>query len=204
MSTFQPFHCGECGTTVQLATGSGRTREYVRGYNVPIPDDFEIPTCPNCGEIYVVPEVAEELSAVLRREFLRLQQRHYRQMVKILTERHGVAQKDIVQACGVTPSYLSHVLAGKRQASVTLTRLLEAFVANPAELDRHLEGHPWSLWNTFYVVAASGRSAPKRQKHSPEWGHRRHAQPGPEWSSADIGVGVAAVPKKRKMTVDAA
>jgi transcriptional regulator with XRE-family HTH domain len=171
---------------------------------VPIPDEFAIPTCSKCGEIYVVPEIAEELNAILRKAFLRLQQQHYRQMVKVLTERHGVTQKDIVQACGVTPSYLSHVMAGKRQASVTLTRLLEAFVANPAELDRHLDGHPWSLWNHFYVVAAPGRSAPKSQKQSTEWGHRKRAQPGPEWSNNDVSVGVAIVSKKRKATVDAA
>jgi len=65
-------------------------------------------------------------------------------MVTTLCQRHGVSQRDVEVACAVTPSYLSHVIAGRKQASVTLTRLVESFVANGAELDRHLAGRPWS------------------------------------------------------------
>lgn len=144
MSSFQSFRCSECGSPVALSRGAGRTREYARGYHLPIPDDFEIPTCTGCGETYIIPEIAKRLDGILRRVYLRMQAAHYRELVDILIERHGVTQRDIVRACGVTPSYLSHVLAGKRQASTTLTRLLEAFTADRREFERHLADRPWT------------------------------------------------------------
>lgn len=141
----EEFSCAECGKRVVPKTGPGRTREYVRGCRLPIPDDFPIPTCTGCGETYMTAEISAKLDALLREKYLLLQSDHYRRLVSILVRRHGVTQKDIIRTCQVTPSYLSHVLAGKKQASTTLTRLLEAFVACPSEFKRHLEEIPWSM-----------------------------------------------------------
>lgn len=127
-----------------MSQGVGRTREYSRGYNVPIPDEFAIPTCMRCGEIYIVPELEDTLYPILEERFLKMQAEHYRKLVEILVRRHGVKHRDIVRACGVTPAYMSHVLNGKRAASTTLTRLLEAFVVCDSEFVRHLEGRHWS------------------------------------------------------------
>lgn len=138
------FPCAECGRPVVLMTGSGRTREYVRGCRLPIPNDFQIPTCTGCGEVYMTEELSAKLDPLLRKQFLLLQSAHYRQLVSILIRRHGVTQRDVVRTCQVTPSYLSHVLSGKKQASATLTRLLEAFVACPSEFRRHLADLPWA------------------------------------------------------------
>jgi hypothetical protein len=84
------------------------------------------------------------LNSILREDFLARQSHHFRELVVSLMERHDVSQKDIERACAVTASYLSHVLAGNRMASTMLTRLLEAFVACPAEFERHMADRPWS------------------------------------------------------------
>jgi len=49
---FKPFRCVECGAMVELKAEPGRTSEYRDGITLPIPDDFAIPTCTNCGERY--------------------------------------------------------------------------------------------------------------------------------------------------------
>lgn len=149
MNTFKKFRCAECGGTVELAPPNGRTLEYMRGYQVRIPDDFSIPTCANCGEIYILPEIEEKLYPILEQQSLRLQALHYRDLVDFLMKRYQIKQLDIVRACGVTPAYLSQVLNGKRAASATLTRLLEAYVVCDAEFLRHLEGRQWSNATTL-------------------------------------------------------
>jgi len=162
MSQFQKFTCSDCGGTVDLNSGTGRTREYSRGFKVPIPDDFVLPTCSRCGEIYVLPEMEAKLTAVLRKRFLEMQSSHYRELVDILALRNGVKQMDIVRACGVTPSYMSHILNGKRKASTTLTRLLEAFAVCNTEFMRHVEGRHWSSFNvTPYQIRS------RRHGHTP-------------------------------------
>lgn len=144
MKAFKKFSCAECGGAVDLSPSNGRTLEYAQGYDVPIPNEFMIPTCSRCGEMYIVAELEEELYPVLEKQFLQMQAAHYRELIDILIKRHGVKQLDIVRACAVTPAYLSHVLNGKRVASTTLTRLLEAFVACGAEFERHRKGRHWS------------------------------------------------------------
>jgi hypothetical protein len=62
--------CSECGGPVKLTARIGRTREYRRGVALPIPDDFEIPTCTRCGEEFMIPEVSEPLDALLEQVFL--------------------------------------------------------------------------------------------------------------------------------------
>lgn len=61
MSPFHPFRCAECGTEVELAHGPGRTEEYRPGIDLPIPDDFVIPACPACGELYFTVELSDQL-----------------------------------------------------------------------------------------------------------------------------------------------
>lgn len=62
--------CSECGSAVKLTARPGRTREYRPGVVLPIPDDFEIPTCVRCGEEFIIPEVSEPLDARLDQVFL--------------------------------------------------------------------------------------------------------------------------------------
>ena len=56
------FPCGECGHSVRLSGGAGRTRELKYGK----PDDFPMLTCEGCGEVYSAPEVTGRLDLYLR------------------------------------------------------------------------------------------------------------------------------------------
>lgn len=183
MNTFKKFTCSECGGIVEMSCGVGRTRQYSRGYRVPIPDDFLIPTCGRCGDIYVLPEFEGELNAVLEKQFLKMQAQHYRELISTLTRCHGVKQHDIVRACGVTPAYLSHVLNGKRKASTTLTRLLEAFVACDSEFVRHLKGQHWlSRKARLYAI-----TVPKIQESAKQaaWSTEDNHSVTTQWASTE-------------------
>jgi len=45
--------------------GKGRTRQYLRGVHLRIPDDYGIPTCTKCGEESMNIEVSEPLDKML-------------------------------------------------------------------------------------------------------------------------------------------
>lgn len=62
--------CSECSGEILLLAKSGRTREYRRGIILPIPEHIEIPTCNDCGEEFMIPEVSEVLDPILHTEFL--------------------------------------------------------------------------------------------------------------------------------------
>ena len=66
---FESFPCIMCGADVHLAGGNGRTRLVERNVEWPIPDDFELPTCSGCGEIYYSPEFTEPLDRILEEEY---------------------------------------------------------------------------------------------------------------------------------------
>lgn len=172
---FQPFPCAECGGEVDYRTAPGRTYDYADGYVLPIPHDFPIPTCDSCGAQYFTQVITDRLDSMLRGAFLAQQAAHYRDLVDMLHRRHGVSQKDIVRACGITPSYLSNILAGKRHPSTTLTRLLEAFVVCGSEFDRNVKGRQWSPYDApLYAVksnigGASGWKSAVAQKTVSQW-----------------------------------
>jgi transcriptional regulator with XRE-family HTH domain len=159
--------CPECGGEVRLATRAGRTREFRRGVMLPIPDDFEIPTCSRCGEELMTPEVSDELDAILLREHLRRQARELELCTRILCERHGVTQQQIEDACGVTRSYLSHLLAGRREASATLMRLVKSFVVSPEAFSLAMGGTAIESY-----VAGLFTVAPRRQVRRGRTGSR--------------------------------
>lgn len=135
------FECTQCGGRVSPRVSSGRTRVFRVGVPpMPIPEDFEIPTCSRCGETYVLPENEPALHARLREAFLRWQSVNFERWVSDLETIHSVTRSRIARACGVTPSHLSHLLAGKDMASETLQNLIEAYVASPREFARRLKG----------------------------------------------------------------
>lgn len=180
MREFEPFRCSECGHEVHLARGAGRTREYVRGVVLPIPEDFELPTCSSCGELHMIPEFSTRLDALLRARYLREQSVHCRELVELLLASHGITQGDVEAACAVTPSYLSHVLAGRKQASITLIRLLEAFVSDGGELERHLAGRGWSRPNCYPFLVKE----PRARNGFSDCSWAKHVGPIPDFEEA--------------------
>lgn len=143
MTKFKAFACGMCGERVTMKTGPGREYAYRRGVQLPVPESFGIPTCTDCGEEYLTVERAEELEALLKPVFAARQRAHCTAVVNRIRAIHGVTLREIEEACAVTPTYLSHVLAGRREASATLVYLLEAYALAPAEFARRRKGVRW-------------------------------------------------------------
>ena len=136
-------NCEVCGHTVEPRASAGRVHEYRRGLSLPIPDSFSIPTCAHCGDIYLSEEGYEALADAQKPAFIEWQKAHLAELVRVLQERHHVRIRDIERACGVTGTYLSHLLGGRNEASQVLINLLEAFALSAAEFDRKLNNVSW-------------------------------------------------------------
>jgi len=161
--TFKPFRCAECEVgTVRYAKGRGRVREYAWGVTLEVPEDVKIPQCDQCGETYVQPTDMAALDRRMRLVFTEWAAERLGAFVDILVLRHGVTQRQIAAICDVTPSHLSHILAGSAAPSMTLVRLLEAFAASKAEFDRHLRGGSAALRALYpFVVRQPGFAPPE-------------------------------------------
>lgn len=141
--------CPECGGEVRLLARKGRTREYLRGVRLPIPDDFGIPTCMKCGEESMNVEVSEPLDKLLGEHLCS----KLRAQVGTLRGRHGVTQQQIEDALGVTRSYLSHLLAGRNEPSPTLVKMLALFVDVPGAFE-----HAWGRKKSVSVKRTEQRA----------------------------------------------
>lgn len=134
------FRCAECGANVREATGPGRRSEYRRGIELPVPDDFAIPTCEECGEEYFTATLAKRLAKRQAPAYEAWLKERAAALIDQLRDQHATTQWHLESACGVTRTYFSHLVRGKRKPSLTLVRLLESFAASPAVLERYLPG----------------------------------------------------------------
>lgn len=129
--------CPECGGDVKLVARTGRSREYLKGFHLTIPNDFGIPTCTDCGEESMSAEISEKLDEILS-GVLQTRMRLY--VEKIHAIHAGTSQREIEEALRVTPSYLSHVLSGRKPPSATLVELLALFAEVPGAFEHALPG----------------------------------------------------------------
>lgn len=150
--------CVECGEkAVEPTAKPGRTTS-VDGFVVELPEDFEIPTCVNCGAEMLDRETARRMDEFAIPVAISMKAEHVRRVVDdIRSTDSSIRLQDVERACGVTRSYLSHVQAGRKSASITLIRLLEAYAAAPAELHRHLRGEEWQARRWTKRNALDGR-----------------------------------------------
>lgn len=154
------FVCSLCGGQVSPRSEPGRLREYRRGVpKLPIPAEIAIPTCSACGELYFDQELSAKLEQLMLPAFLAWQRDHLGRLVSELQRRHGATKRQVAGICGVTPSYLSHLLAGTEKSSPTLQRLVEAFVAKPSEFARHMRGEAFKSMAEQYFFVAPARLA---------------------------------------------
>jgi hypothetical protein len=64
--TFPFFpRCVECGGRMELTQRSGRTRELAKCVHLPVPADFNVPTCQLCGDEVWSPEMSQELDRLI-------------------------------------------------------------------------------------------------------------------------------------------
>lgn len=143
MSRKPLFQCAECGGSVFDAVGPGRTAEYRRGVELPVPPDFAIPTCASCGETYFTVQRGERLAKLQKPAFELWLKSHAAELIGLLLERHAISLRQLETACGFTATYFSHVIHGSKTPSLQLVRQLEAYDACPRELQRLLEGRVW-------------------------------------------------------------
>ena len=130
----------DCGGTVARRTGPGRKFEYVRGVFLDVPDDVPTVMCSQCGS-YFLGEESDDLERALKPLYAARQRALCQDAVgELIRRRPGTTYADIERAARVTPTYLSHVLAGRKAASETLVALIEVLALCPEQFDRLRDG----------------------------------------------------------------
>ena len=131
--------CTEClNGEVVLKSGGGRLFVYRRGSCYELPADFVVPTCDDCGASFLDDALEQAARELLRPLYLEDQKRHLAYLVATIKAGVSVTNRQLEKACGVTPTYLSHLLNGRKEASEPLLGLLEAYAINPQEVQRRL------------------------------------------------------------------
>lgn len=123
--------CDNCGYDMKLKAEAGRTRQIVRGYYAPIPDFFPIPTCMNCGDTCMIPEISDPLDSLL---LVALRENLNKQVEDICTK-HNVTIADVEAACRFSKKQLELVLSGSDEIDGTLVELLSIFTNVPGAFE---------------------------------------------------------------------
>lgn len=137
------MECDNCGGRIEMVRTKGRVHEYRPGHRLPVPEEFPIATCERCQESYLSVAEAELLHGLQKPLFLNWQRGHLAKVIRAIQDAHRVSLREIERVCGVTGTYLSHLLAGRKEASQPLINLLEALSLAPAEFSRKVAGTSW-------------------------------------------------------------
>jgi hypothetical protein len=133
------FTCSECGGPVSLKTGVGRTKEFRRGDPpMPVPEDFAIPTCMECGESYLQVDQEAALNTILEAAYREWSKGHLRAIVDGLMRRTEATLSEVACVLGLTTSFLQALLDGELTVSIGTERLLEAYAVYPPAFEVHL------------------------------------------------------------------
>lgn len=108
--------------------GRGRTYAHAAGLTLAVPDEALIMTCRACGALHPH-QSAEGLEAVRGGLAHRL-----RELVEETKRQAQVSQRQLEKACGVTPTYLSHAMSGKKEVGTSMVRLLQAYARHPNDV----------------------------------------------------------------------
>ena len=134
------FECPACGKgRVAPRGGEGRSFPYKQLPALEIADDFQIPTCDACGEMFIGAAVAKKVDAHLERRYLRLLAETATAAIAKLAEH--ARQQELEQLLGLSHGYLSKLRNGKKEPSPALVGELMMLAENPQkrviELRRH-------------------------------------------------------------------
>lgn len=129
---------------------------YRRGSRYALPVELEVPTCSKCGALFLDDRLCVIAREALKPTYQREQSEHLSFLVQTIRAKARVSNRELERACGVTPTYLSHVLKGRKDASEILIGLLEGFAICPSEVRRRLERQ--GAHDTESVKAAIGRT----------------------------------------------
>ena len=130
--------CLRCNSvSVRPRKGVGRTRPYRVLATLPIPDDFEIPTCRHCGAEYSDASMERSLDQVLAAVYLDALQTLAKESIRKLTERdaatkkRSISQRQLELVLGLSQGYLSRLLSGHGKPSTPLVLLLGLLSLSP-------------------------------------------------------------------------
>lgn len=135
-----PKRCLRCNSvSVRPRKGVGRTRHYRVLAQLPIPDDFEIPTCGRCGSEYSEESIDRKLDQALAAVYLDSLQTLAKASIGKLTERDPamkrrfISQRRLELVLGLSQGYLSRLLSGHGKPSAPLVLLLGLLSLSPEQ-----------------------------------------------------------------------
>src|SRR5579883_595818 len=115
MSGYREHKCQECGKgTVKLLSVPGR-QDWYKHVLLPVPAQLAIPTCDNCGAIWMDGITAKSYDATMEQVY---REEMHRRAVEALDKLHPyIQQRDLEFLLGLSHGYLSKVRQGARGAS---------------------------------------------------------------------------------------
>lgn len=133
--------CHECGVgRLALVAKAGRTTPYRNIEALPIPADFEIPTCDHCGAEWYGEDIAEALDTVLERQYRLMLRSRIVAAIDVLMKH--IASSRLENLLGLSRGYLSRLRNGDKDPSPELFSNLSLLAKNPSERLKELE----DLW----------------------------------------------------------
>lgn len=148
MTRKEVHRCTECGNGMILMNAkAGRFSPWRNMPSVPIPSDFEIPSCNNCGAEWLDEDTAEALDRVLGVEYRRILRERVRHAIDVLTPH--ISQRRLESLLGISQGYLSRLRSGEKDPSPELVSNLALLARDPiprlAELKLFWEGKQSSI-----------------------------------------------------------
>lgn len=127
-------NCYLCGGAVEMRPLGKLEWRRVNGVRFYAPEDIRVPTCVECGESSLPPDIERSINAAIDREVTRHFSEHTKSVVERILSSHHISRKELADACGIHYTYLSKVTSGRRAPSTPLLRLLEVFDRHPDAL----------------------------------------------------------------------
>jgi hypothetical protein len=140
------FECPACAMgRVAPRGGKGRVFPYKRLPAVEVADDFQIPTCDACGEMFIGAAVSKKLDVQLERRYLGLLAQTATAGIAKLSQHPR--QQELEQLLGLSHGYLSKLRIGEEDPSPALVAELMTLAEKPQKRVVELRRH-WAVAGT--------------------------------------------------------
>ncbi|MBI2375106.1 MAG: hypothetical protein HYV07_14005 [Deltaproteobacteria bacterium] len=124
MKVQAPTRCYECGGTVELRSGSGRTMPYRNIAALELPAEIVIPTCASCGEMFMSERLTSEIEDALQDRYeAALRARVLSALDALQLE---IPQQELESVLGLSQGYLSKIRKKKTTPMIASLLLLLA------------------------------------------------------------------------------
>lgn len=126
--------CSACGRgTIVPARGPGRIVGFKQIPGIEIPADFPIPTCTQCGVPSLDKNTLRKMDRALDGAY---RERLAEELIAALQllEEHEISQRELENALGLSPGYLSKLKHRKEVPSAALVAVLMLLAARPSRI----------------------------------------------------------------------